>query len=81
MVPSYLFNDFESKPIVLIVALFCNEDEKVSKQLLKNLKAFTKKQKNKKQNTQKNPRLLNCLENKKCQTDFSSEKEKPILCV
>ena len=45
MVPSYLFNDFESKPIVLIEVLFCNEDEKVFKQLLKNLKAFTKKQK------------------------------------
>ena len=42
MIPGYLFNDFESKPIVLIDVLFCNESEKVSKQLLKKCKAFTK---------------------------------------
>ena len=42
MIPGYLFNDSESKPIVLIDIPFCNENEKVSKQLLKKLKAFTK---------------------------------------
>ena len=42
MIPSYLFNDFESKPIILIDVPFCNENEKVSKQLLKKLKPFTK---------------------------------------
>ena len=42
MIPSYLFNDFESKPIVSIDVLFCNENEKVYKQLLKKLKALTK---------------------------------------
>ena len=36
MTPNYLFNDFESKPIVLIEVPFCNENEKVSEQLLKN---------------------------------------------
>ena len=41
-IPSYLFNDFELKPIVLIDIPFCNENEKVSKQLLKKLKFFTK---------------------------------------
>ena len=41
-IPSYLFNDSESKLIVLIDVPFCNENEKVSKQLLKKLKAFTK---------------------------------------
>ena len=41
MIPNYLFNDFESKPIVLIDIPFCNENEKVSKQLLKKLKVFT----------------------------------------
>ena len=40
--PVNLFNDFESKPIVLIDVPFCNENEKVSKQLLKKLKTFTK---------------------------------------
>ena len=34
MIPSYLFNDFD--------VLFCNENEKVYKQLLKKLKALTK---------------------------------------
>ena len=38
----YLFNDFESKPIFLIDIPFCNENERVSKQLLKKLKVFTK---------------------------------------
>ena len=42
MIPNYLFNDFESKPIVLMDIPFCNENEKVSKQLLKKLKVFTK---------------------------------------
>ena len=41
-IPNYLFNDFESKPIVLIDIPFCNENERVSKQLLKKLKVFTK---------------------------------------
>ena len=43
MIPSYLFNDFESKRIVLIDVPFCNENKKVSKQLLSKLKDFTKK--------------------------------------
>ena len=34
MKPNYLFNDFEPKPIVLIDVSFCNENEKISKQLL-----------------------------------------------
>ena len=42
MIPNYLFNDFESKPIVLVDIPFCKENEKVSKQLLKKLKVFTK---------------------------------------
>ena len=42
VIPSYLFNDFELKLMVLINVSFCNENEKVSKQLLKKLKAFTK---------------------------------------
>ena len=42
MIPSCLFNNFESKPIVLIDVPFCNENEKVSKQLFKKLKTFTK---------------------------------------
>ena len=42
MIPNYLFNDFESKPIVLLDIPFCNENEIVSKQLLKKLKVFTK---------------------------------------
>ena len=42
MIPSYLFNDFEPKSIILIDVPFCNENEKVFKQLLKKLKAFTK---------------------------------------
>ena len=41
-IPTYLFNDFESKPIVLIDIPFCNENERVFKQLLKKLKVFTK---------------------------------------
>ena len=32
-IPSCLFNDFESRPIVLIHIPFCNEKGKVSKQL------------------------------------------------
>ena len=27
MIPNYLFNDFESKPIVLIDISFCNKNE------------------------------------------------------
>ena len=42
MIPNYLFKDIESKHIVLIDIPFCNENERVSKQLLKKLKAFTK---------------------------------------
>ena len=42
MIPNYLFNHFESKSIVLIDIPFCNENERVSKQLLKKLKVFTK---------------------------------------
>ena len=42
MTPNYLFNDFESKPIVLLEITFCNENERVSKQLLKKLNVFTK---------------------------------------
>ena len=42
MIPNYLFNDSESKPIVLIDIPFYNENEKVSKQLLKKLKVLTK---------------------------------------
>ena len=41
MIPNYLFNHLESKPIVLIDIPFCNENERVSKQLLKKLKVFT----------------------------------------
>ena len=41
-IPSYLFDDFESKPIILISVSSCNENEKLSKQLLKKLKVFTK---------------------------------------
>ena len=41
VIPSYLFNYFESKPIVLIGIPFCNENERVSKQQLKELKVFT----------------------------------------
>ena len=41
MIPNYSFNGFESKPIVLMDIPFCNENEKVSKQLLKKLKVFT----------------------------------------
>ena len=43
MIPNYLFNDFESKLIILIDIPFCNENKKVSKQLLRKLKVFTKK--------------------------------------
>ena len=46
MIPNYLFNDFESKPIVLTDMPICNENERVSKQLLKKLKAFTKEKYN-----------------------------------
>ena len=42
MMPNYLFNNFESKPIVLIHIPFCNKNERISKQLLKKLKVFTK---------------------------------------
>ena len=42
MTPSYLFNDFESKPVALIDIPFYNKNERVSKQLLKKLKVFTK---------------------------------------
>ena len=42
MTPNYLFNDTESKHILLIDILFCNENERVSKHLLKKLRVFTK---------------------------------------
>ena len=42
MIANYLFNDIESKLIVLIDIPFCNENERVSKQLLNKLKVFTK---------------------------------------
>ena len=42
MILNYFFNDFESKTIVLIVVPFCSENEKVSKQLLKKLKVYSK---------------------------------------
>ena len=42
MIPKYLFNDSESKSIDLIDIPFYNENEKVSKQLLKKLKVLTK---------------------------------------
>ena len=41
-IPNYLSNHFELKPILLINLLFCNKKEKVPKQLLKELKTFTK---------------------------------------
>ena len=37
MIAGFLFNDFESRPIVLIDVPFCNENEKLSKQQLKKL--------------------------------------------
>ena len=36
IIPGFFFNDFELKPIVLIDVPFCNENKKVSKQLLRN---------------------------------------------
>ena len=45
-IPSYLFDDFESKPTILISVSSCNENEKLSKQLLKKLKVFTKEKYN-----------------------------------
>ena len=42
LILSYLFNDVELKPTVLIEVPFCNENEKVTKQLLKKLNAFNK---------------------------------------
>ena len=42
MIPSYLFDDSESKHIALIDVPLSIENEKVSKRLLKILKAFTK---------------------------------------
>ena len=42
MISNYLFNDSESKPIYLIDIPVCNKNEKVSNQLLKKLKVFTK---------------------------------------
>ena len=43
MILNYPFNDFKSIPTVLIDVPFYNENKKVSKQLLKKLKVFTKK--------------------------------------
>ena len=42
MIPSYLLNDFESKPLALIDVLFSNENEKAFKSLLKKLKTLKK---------------------------------------
>ena len=42
MIHNYLFNYTESKSIVLIDIPFCNENERITKQLLKKLKVFTK---------------------------------------
>lgn len=42
MLLSYLLKDCISKPIIWIDFLFCNENNKISKQLLKKLNAFTK---------------------------------------
>ena len=42
MIHNYLFNDIESKSIVLIDISFCNENERITKQLLKKSKVFTK---------------------------------------
>lgn len=42
MLLSYLLKDCISKPIIWIDFLFCNENNKKSKQLLKKLNAFTK---------------------------------------
>ena len=42
MIPNYLSNHFESKPILLINRPFCNKNEKVPKQLLKEFKTFTR---------------------------------------
>ena len=42
MISSFLFDNFESKPIVLIDVPFCNKNEKVSKQLFEKLKTSTK---------------------------------------
>ena len=46
MIPKYLFNDIESKPVLLIDIPFCNESERVSKQLLKKFTVFTKEKDN-----------------------------------
>ena len=42
VIRNYLFNDFDSKSIVSIDVPFCNENEKVSKQLLNKFNVFTK---------------------------------------
>lgn len=41
MIARYLLKNFECKPTVLIDVLFYNKSEKVSKELLKKLNAFT----------------------------------------
>ena len=41
IIPKYLCNDFESKPIVLINVPFCNKNGKISNQLLKTLNVFS----------------------------------------
>ena len=42
VIPNYLFNYFESKPILLIDVPFCNENEVISKQLSNKLNVFIK---------------------------------------
>ena len=69
MIPGYLFNDFQSKPIILIDVPFCNENDKLSKQIPKKLKAFTKEKHD----------FRNCLENKESETTFPFEGEKSIF--
>ena len=41
IMPKYLCNDLESKPIILINVPFCNKNGKVSNKLLKTLKVFS----------------------------------------
>ena len=66
MIPNYLLNDFESKPIILIDIPFCNENEIVSK-LFKKLKFFSKEKFD-----------FRIVWKTKNQTAFPIEGEKPI---
>ena len=64
LILSYLFNYFELKPTVLIEVLFCKENEKVTKQLLKKLNAFNKE----KNDFKIYERVCSCKENYTSQT-------------